>query len=386
MNQISLYRYLAVAALAVVGNYPASAADIQLTPGSAGIPAIIDIDGPIEKGDADKFYDLSRRAERAVVFLQSPGGLVGEGLAIASEIRMRGYTTVVASGNECYSICAIIWVSGRDRIMDSTSTIGVHAAYSSEVQENGTSLSYESGVANADIGSFLTHVGLSREAIRYFTTAGPNDFLPLTPAIAQLLDIDTAVADGDQMQMPEDRPTPRRLAWQSAYYMGLSGDCAPFFGLDSAFLQEQGVQRLSVGHELFGGELFASLVPEVSSLMKSDRANMSLKDWCTIAATDLHEQGLPIGISGPAFNCANATTSTERTICASFDLWLEDRALSFIYSTIRKVSGGDERKALVQRQRNWIKQRELCGSDVNCILDRYRAWFLDMSLLSAGAN
>ena len=92
MNQISLYRYLAVAALAVVGNYPASAADIQLTPGSAGIPAIIDIDGPIEKGDADKFYDLSRRAERAVVFLQSPGGLVGEGLAIASEIRMRGCT------------------------------------------------------------------------------------------------------------------------------------------------------------------------------------------------------------------------------------------------------------------------------------------------------
>lgn len=91
-----------------------------------------------------------------------------EGLSIAAEVGQRGFTTIVAPGAECHSICAVIWVSGSSRMMDSTSTIGVHAAYRNQAMGDGTSLTSESGVASADIGSFLTHVGLSREAIRYF--------------------------------------------------------------------------------------------------------------------------------------------------------------------------------------------------------------------------
>ena len=378
--------YFAFAAFALAGYSPASAADIQITMGDARTPSIIEINGAIESGDSARFYDLSQRTDKAFVFLQSPGGLVEEGLSIAAEIGLRGFTTIVAAGAECYSICAVIWVSGDSRIMDSTSAIGVHAAYRNEAMADGTSLTSESGVANADIGSFLTHVGLSREAIRYFTTAGPNDILPITPGIAQRLDIDTAVTDGGQIQMPEARPTPRRLAWQSATYIGMSGDCVPLFDLDSAFLQAQGGQRLRLGHELFGGDLFARLVPEMTGLVNSTKASMALKDWCTIAATDLNDAGLLVGLSGPGYNCAKAATSTERAICGSFDLWLEDRALGFIYSVLRDVSSGDERNALVQKQRSWIIQRDRCGSDVDCIMDRYRAWFLDLSLIAARAN
>lgn len=378
--------FFSVAAFALVAHSSASAADIQITKGDTTTPSIIDITGPIESGDADRFYDLSQRTERAIVLLQSPGGLVDEGLAIAAEIGQRDFSTIVAPGAECHSICAVIWVSGGSRVMDSTSTIGVHAAYRSQALEDGTSLASESGVANADIGSFLTHVGLSREAIRYFTTAGPNDVLPITPAIAQRLDIDTAVTEGDQIRMPDERPTPRRLALQSATYIGLSGDCAPLLGLDAVFLQEQGGQRLRLGHELFGGELFASLVPEMSSRVNSSKESMALKDWCTGAATDLHDDGMSVGIAGPSYDCANAATSTERAICGSFDLWLEDRALGSIYSVLRNVSSGEERTALAQKQRSWISQRDRCGSDVDCILDRYRAWFLDLSLIAARAN
>jgi len=378
--------FLAVAAFALVGHTSASAADIQITQGEATKPSIIDITGPIESGDADRFYNLSQRTERAIVFLHSPGGRVDEGLAIAAEIGQRAFATIVAPGAECHSICAVIWVSGGSRIMDSTSTIGVHAAYRTQALADGTSLASESGVANADIGSFLTHVGLSREAIRYFTTAGPNDVLPITPVIAQRLDIDTAVTEGGQIIMPEERPTPRRLAWQSATYIGLSGDCAPLLGLDAAFLQEQGGERLRLGHELFGGELFASLVPEMSSRINSTKVSMPLKDWCTSAAMDLHSGGMSVGIAGPGYDCAKAATGTERAICGSFELWLEDRALGSIYSVLRNVSGGEDRTALVQKQRNWINQRDRCGSDVDCIMDRYRAWFLDLSLIAARAN
>jgi uncharacterized protein YecT (DUF1311 family) len=252
--------------------------------------------------------------------------------------------------------------------------------------EDGTSLTSESGVANADIGSFLTHVGLSREAIRYFTTAGPNDVLPITPKIAQRLDIDTAVTDGGQIIMPEDRPTPRRIALQSATYVGLSGDCARLLGLNAAFLQEQGGQRLRLGHELFGVELFARLVPEMSSWVNSTKLNMALKDWCTGAAADLHQEGMSVGIAGPNYDCAKAATSTEHAICGSFELWLEDRALGYIYSVLRNVSSGEKRILLVEKQRSWISQRDLCGNDVDCILDRYRAWFLDLSLIAARAD
>lgn len=179
---------------------------------------------------------------------------------------------------------------------------------------------------------------------------------------------------------------PRRLAWQAATYIGLSGDCAPLFGLDAAFLQEQGGQRLRLGHELFGGELFASLVPEMSSQINSTKVSMALKDWCTGAATDLHRERLSVGISGPGYDCAKAVTSTEHAICGSFELWLEDRALGPIYSVLRNLSSGGERTALAEKQRIWISQRDRCGDDAAGILDRYRAWLLDLSLIAARSN
>ncbi|MDO6727715.1 hypothetical protein Q4544_12310 [Cognatishimia sp. 1_MG-2023] len=385
MRILSAY-FFTVAAFAFAGNSTALAADIQITQQDTATPSIIDITGPIESGNAERFYELSQRTEKAIVFLQSPGGLVGEGLSIAAEIGQRGFTTIVAPGAECHSICAVIWVSGGSRRMDSTSIIGVHAAYRNKAMEDGTSQKSESGVANADIGSFLTHVGLSREAIRYFTTAGANQVLPITPAIAQRLDIDTAVTDGGQIIMPEERPTPRRIALQSVTYFELSGDCAPLLDLDAAFLQQQGSQRLKLGHELFGGELFANLVPEMNNRVNSEKVSLPLKDWCIGAAKDLYQAGMSVGIVGPSYDCNKATTRTERTICGSFELWLEDRALGSIYSVLRTASNGEERTTLTEKQRSWISQRDLCGHDVACILDRYRAWFLDLSLIAVTAN
>lgn len=378
--------FFAVVAFFVVGNSAAPAADIQITQGGVKTASIIDITGPIESGDAARFSAMSQRTESAFVFLRSPGGLVDEGLSIAAEIRQRGFTTIVAPEAECLSICAVIWVSGVSRIMDSTSKIGVHAAYRNQALEDGTSISSESGAANAEISFLLTNIGLSREAIRYFTTAGPNDILPITPAIAQRLDIDTSVIEDGQVRTPEERPTPRRLARQSTTYLGLSGDCASILGLDPTFLQEQGSKSLKLGHELFGGELFASLVPEMSGQINTVKASEALKDWCTRAAMDLQNQGMSVGISGPSYDCAKAETSTERAICGSFELWLEDRALASIYSVLRDVSASEDRNALAQKQRAWIIERDLCGSEVDCISDRYRSWFLDLSSIAAKAN
>ncbi|KUL92579.1 hypothetical protein DK26_28330, partial [Bosea sp. WAO] len=57
-----------------------------------------------------------------------------------------------------------IVAAGARRYMFKTSRIGFHAAYRTR---NGQA--QESGMGNAEIGSFLTHLGLRIEAIRYFT-------------------------------------------------------------------------------------------------------------------------------------------------------------------------------------------------------------------------
>lgn len=373
-------RYLVALATASLLNFSfAMGAEMQLTLGDMSTPAIINIAGPIERGDAERFQQIAGRTDYAFVFLTSPGGLVDEGLSIAAEIAQRGFTTVVSPESTCYSICAVIWVSGYKRVMGSTSKIGVHAAYRDRVEDDGTARSYESGVANADIGSFLTRVGLSREAIRYFTTAGPNEVLPITPTIAQRLDIDTAVLDGDRFITPDQRPTPSRLASQAGAYLGLSSACSDFLGLDPLFLQQQGSQQLRVGHELFGSDLFVSIVPEIGSQIKSEQARVSVKAWCINTAMALHEQGMSIGISGPSYNCARAVTTTEHVVCDRFQLWLEDRAVSSSFSVLRETSTKAEREELRRRQLIWIKQRDSCGADVQCILDRYSSWFLDLS-------
>jgi membrane-bound ClpP family serine protease len=59
--------------------------------------------GPIEKGDATKFAELPKFE---TLELDSPGGLVGEALAIAANIDARGgIRTVVKAGASCASAC-----------------------------------------------------------------------------------------------------------------------------------------------------------------------------------------------------------------------------------------------------------------------------------------
>ena len=114
------------------------------------------------------------------VTLESPGGIVKDALEIGAEIRIRNYATMVSADAGCYSACALIWVAGARRYMDPTSKIGFHAVYREEAGEL-----RESGMGNAEVGSFMTHLGLRVKAIRYFTFAGPKDFLLLSPDMAR---------------------------------------------------------------------------------------------------------------------------------------------------------------------------------------------------------
>lgn len=159
----------------------ASAAEISLMPEPInGIYAVI-IKGKIEKGDAREFEVLTEGKKRVFVGLSSPGGSVPEALKIGARIRTEGYATSVA--DVCASSCGFIWLSGASRYLNIGAKVGFHAAYDLRTGQ-------EDGMSNAEIGSFLTSLGLGIDAIRFITIAPPNEIRWLTYEDAARLGID----------------------------------------------------------------------------------------------------------------------------------------------------------------------------------------------------
>lgn len=85
----------------------------------------IRFEGPVEDGDTDSFLRVLRPAsegigrwDRLVVQLDSPGGSYPEGLLLAETFRRQGIATEVASGDYCYSACAIAFLGGSERYPD----------------------------------------------------------------------------------------------------------------------------------------------------------------------------------------------------------------------------------------------------------------------------
>lgn len=168
-----LYGLLAGLLLAVTAN----AASIQNIGAMNGVTIVI-INGKIVEGDLAMFRSVtSSLTGSTLVALNSPGGSVGEGLAIGATIRQRGYNTAVAPGDTCASVCGLIWLAGTQRLLSPSSSVGFHAAY----RKDGS----ESGMGNALVGAYLRDLGYSIETIAYITESRPDDMSWLTPTDAQ---------------------------------------------------------------------------------------------------------------------------------------------------------------------------------------------------------
>ncbi len=179
--------------------------EIMTPPGFDGRSLIL-IKGDIALGDGDKFERIASTHPRALVALNSMGGLVQEALRMGANIRMSDMATMVLPGESCYSSCALVWVSGARRYMNDDSIIGFHAAY---IYKNG--VPSETGMGNAEIGSFLTHLGLGIEAIRFMTQAPPEKVNFLTMSRAKALGIEVR----KQVSYDADSKGPENLSHQS---------------------------------------------------------------------------------------------------------------------------------------------------------------------------
>lgn len=78
----------------------------------------------------------------------------------------------------------------------------------------------------------------------------------------------------------------------------------------------------------------------------------------------------------PSFDCKKATSKTEKAICSDYELSSSDRSVALAYSISEQYIKGigidvkNELEALKVSQRNWLKERNSCGDNTQCISDK----------------
>ena len=151
----------------------ASAADIQFYPDEK--LNIIVVKGQFEAGDEAKFAAIAVKAQKGLVFLDSPGGALLPALEIGKLIQIRGFGTFVTNDAKCVSACALVWAAGGKRFLAPTAQVGFHASY----RDQDGKLE-EVGVANALVGRYLTLLNLPERAVVFATSASPYEILWLS--------------------------------------------------------------------------------------------------------------------------------------------------------------------------------------------------------------
>lgn len=137
-------------------------------------PTALLVSGMIGPGSYEEFHAALMRASPELVVLDGPGGVLGEALLIGQEIRRRHLTTVVGPHRSCASACAVVFLSGRTKLLGSGASIGLHSA------------SYADGRADPEataiMAEYLRGVGVPRATLKRMAQTAPSDIRWLTRA------------------------------------------------------------------------------------------------------------------------------------------------------------------------------------------------------------
>ena len=166
-----------LAMLAAVSAAPVHAATITMSKIADTWP-LITLSGPLELKDADTFMVLADQVHptpegtihiAAIVSLDGPGGSVAAAIQIGNYIRDHNWNTIVPADKSCLSACGLIWLGGNHRTLDVGAHVGFHSAYDLHGADPVANVG-----ANAIIGSYMGHLGLSYDAIYYLTNTAPT--------------------------------------------------------------------------------------------------------------------------------------------------------------------------------------------------------------------
>lgn len=251
--------------------------------------------------------------------------------------------------------------------MSAHSNIGFHAAY---IIQNGEPR--ETGMGNAEIGSYMTHMGYGIEAIRFMTAAPPNGMNQLTLQTARALGIDVYENRGSNVISPQDAPSKWRLSRQVSYSSAVIQNCGLFFTpQEKAALASLVEAILARGSAEYGNESFLKAVLQDRDQLEYDIGAGGM-EWCTgtavsVLVDQLHENP---ALQGASFNCRRAGTPTEIAVCSDVRLARLDSLMADIYAMA--LAWAEPIPAHVRSgQIDWLKSRNDCGADTVCLTASY---------------
>ena len=168
----------------------AEAAEIRLEGNNAdGVP-VVSVKGDFVERDIERFADVTKDLDSAVIVFESDGGEIVAGIEIGTRIRLRGYQTVVDNDTDCFSACAIAWLGGTTRYVGRGAQVGFHAAY---LVRDGRF--QETGVGNAVVGAYASSLGLKTSAVIFMTSAPPEGFNRLSEDVSKTVGIAAEFGD-----------------------------------------------------------------------------------------------------------------------------------------------------------------------------------------------
>jgi hypothetical protein len=128
--------------------------------------------GMIGPGAYKKFRRTLDRSRPDIVILDGPGGVLGEAILIAEEVRRRGLKTAIAANGRCASACAIVFLAGRTKQMGEGAAVGLHSA------------SFEDGradpLATGIMAGYLSQLGVPASTLHRMASTAPSDIRWLT--------------------------------------------------------------------------------------------------------------------------------------------------------------------------------------------------------------
>lgn len=360
-------------ALAVLLPMSLTAAEVEVHPPVSGVSIVL-LKGQLVSGDGAYFHEQTQGITKAIIFLESPGGLVAEGLSIGATIAQRGFSTMIAEGKLCASMCGIIWLSGNNRYLQEKSVVGFHAAYV-DMKDGNLEVS---GTANATIGSFVSTLGLPLKTVQFVARAPPEDMEFINHVGARVLGIDTVLVEKERVLSEFDRPTSQTLALRYASAELYQKICQSWVPYMPTSIQTSSLYVLREGASLVGEAEFLRMSQQELGSMLSNVPEDDILGACLLLELTLRLGGFETGVYGPGYNCNIAETHSQITLCRTQAFWYSDYLMNRIYLIFRDASNSAMRKRYFKGQRAWMAMRENCEGELKCLSRLYLLRFSEL--------
>ncbi len=146
-------------------------------------PALV-LTGAIAPGDAARFAEfMAGRDAPATVFLNSPGGSVGDALDIGRALRGMDAATRMTAADICLSACPYLLAAGTARTVAEGAMVGVHQHYFGENAALPAFLAVEDiQRGQAEVMAYLVEMGVDPRLMQPALSTPPDEIYLLTAA------------------------------------------------------------------------------------------------------------------------------------------------------------------------------------------------------------